>query len=104
MKVGATLREVGFDSRPRSVLDIPVCALDLGPWLRDAQINHDQNLRLEYLAGFTLDEQLNNPIYRSLIAYRKFPNGVFVGSPQVREALTKLMVPPTGIRERRIGG
>jgi len=103
-RVAQSLREIGFPTALDLCAGYSGRALDLGPWLRDAEINHDQNLRLEYLAGFTLNDQLNNPIYRTLISYRRFPNGLFTGSPQVREALTKLMVPQPGIRERRVGG
>jgi hypothetical protein len=95
-RVAKSLREVGYNSAIELCAGYSGCARDLAAWLQDAQINHDQDLRLEYLAGFTLNLQANNPIYQTLIGYRRFPDGLFVSSPQTKEALTKLMFQPIG--------
>ena len=95
-RVAKSLREVGYNSAIELCAGYSGCARDLAAWLQDAQINHDQDLRLEYLAGFTLNLQANNPIYQTLIGYRRFPDGLFVSSPQTKEALTKLMFQPVG--------
>ena len=54
---------------------------DLEPWLRDAEINRDRNLRLQYLAGLALDRQDAYGIYGSIIGYREYPNDLFQVSP-----------------------
>ncbi len=56
---------------------------DLAPWLRDAQINRDNNLRLQYLAGLNLNEQQAADTYRAMTSYRPSPR---VCSPENRPA------------------
>ena len=55
---------------------------DLQDWLRDAQINTDRNLRLQYLAGMGLNAQQGAAIYNSIVSYRKFPEDLFLASPE----------------------
>lgn len=66
-------------------------AQDLRPWLRDAAVNTDRNLRLQYLAGEGLNENRADAIYRRITAGAAFPEGLFTGSPallvQLREKL-----------------
>ena len=54
-------------------------ASDLAPWLKDAQINRDRNLRLQYLAGLELNKQHGNYIHAEMMNYRRFPEDFFVG-------------------------
>jgi spermidine synthase len=62
----------------------------LRPWLADAEINHDRNLRLQFLAGLGLNEYDQADIYSQILQYRRYPEGLFVGSPdklmQIRAA------------------
>lgn len=102
-RVAQSLKEVGFHSAIELCAGYSGRASDLTSWLQDAQINHDRNLRLEYLAGFTLNEQSNNPIYHTLLAYRKFPGNLFLSTPQEMEELTKLMFPSSN-RSKGNGG
>lgn len=90
-RVAKSLEEIGFHSALELFAEYSGRAQDLAPWLSDAQINHDQDLRLQYLAGFTLNQQSGNSIYSDLLAYRKFPGKFFVGSPQTKESLMLLM-------------
>ena len=57
-------------------------ACDLAPWLKDAQINNDRNLRLQYLAGLGLNKDLSASIYDNM-RYSKFPERIFSGSRPV---------------------
>ena len=93
-RVAQSLQEIGFASALDLFAGYSGRACDLAPWLQDAQINHDRDLRLEYLAGFTLNQQAGNAIYHDLLAYRKFPRGLFVGSPQMTAALKTLISRP----------
>jgi spermidine synthase len=56
----------------------------LQPWLADAEINYDRNLRLQYLAGLWLNSYMGADILSgpqdSILKYYKFPNDIFVGS------------------------
>lgn len=71
-------------------------ASDLDGWLADAQINHDLDLRLQYLAGLGLNLHAGDEIYRDMVSYRSFPTDLFVGSDST---LDKLKAAMEGIRE-----
>jgi len=64
---------------------------DLEPWFRDAQINRDRNLRLQYLAGLGLDLYQQDAIYREIVKFRRFPAGMFTGSPDRLKSLQAKM-------------
>jgi len=78
--VADSLEAVGFHNALELFATYAGRGDDLGPWLKDAQINHDQNLRLQYLAGLDLNLYLNGPIYEGMAAFRKFPDSLFAGS------------------------
>ena len=58
---------------------------DLAEWLEDAEINHEQSLRLQYLAGFSVERYEELEIYRSIAAYRRYPEDLFIAPPGIRE-------------------
>jgi len=85
--VAQSLNQVGFKSALDLFATFAGQARDLAPWLKGAQINRDRNLRLQYLAGFGLNLYLSESIYDDMLHYRKFPNDLFTGSDETREAL-----------------
>ena len=69
---------------------------DLKPWLADAQINTDRNLRLEYLAGMANNVYDAN-IYADMLMFRTFPEEMFSGaSPEWMDRLRRVMAQPPG--------
>lgn len=64
---------------------------DLKPWLKDAEINRDRNLRLQYLAGMGLNSYQSERIFDDLLEYCTFPDDLFVGS-ELRRRMLRLMV------------
>ena len=62
---------------------------DLEPWLRNAEINRDRGLRLQYLAGLALDLQASYDIYGSIVFYRRYPRDLFQVSPLDEAALLR---------------
>ena len=60
---------------------------DLGQWSAGADINRDSNLRLQYLAGWGINSQLADVIYRDMLRFRKPPTDLFTGSPQLVDAI-----------------
>ena len=72
-----SLGEVGLGSTLDLLRTYAGRASDLEPWLRDAEINRDRNLRLQYLAGLSLDRQDASGIYRSILRYRRYPPEIF---------------------------
>jgi spermidine synthase len=92
-QVAQSLREVGFNSAVDLFSTYAGNAKDLEPWLKDAQINHDRNLRLQYLAGMGLNLYQSDRIYADMLPYSRYPEGMFTGSPaliqQLREAMAR---------------
>jgi spermidine synthase len=55
--------------------------------MKDAAINRDINLRLQYLAGLGVNLRQGDMIYRNMLAYRRAPSGLFVGSEALKASL-----------------
>jgi spermidine synthase len=66
---------------------------DLGEWLRNVPLNRDRNLRMQYLAGLGLNLDDAAAIYGGLLAYRRFPEDLFVSAEgrvdSLREAIRR---------------
>ena len=62
-------------------------AADLQPWMKNAQINHDNNLRLAYLAGKALNNDDATLILNHILAYRKYPGEILKATPTQRAFL-----------------
>jgi spermidine synthase len=60
---------------------------DLDPWMRDAIINRDRNLRLQYLAGLGLNLYQSGAIYADMLRYARYPDDLFVGAPSTLDSL-----------------
>jgi spermidine synthase len=69
-------------------------ASDLKPWLRGAVINRDRNLRLQFLAGMAVNNYLEGIIYDEMLAYRRFPDNLMVGSEAALQTLRRKIRPP----------
>ena len=81
------MQGVGYNSAADLLATYAVRASDLRGWLRNAQINRDRNLRLQYLAGFGLNQYLAPLIYDQMLTRSKFPEDIFEGSPERLDAL-----------------
>jgi spermidine synthase len=90
-RVAMSLAQAGF---PR-VLDLLATyaagAGDLTPWLEDAIVNRDKNLRLMYLAGLGLNRYIAEDIYDELLRFKRFPDELFTGSTARLEMLRQIM-------------
>ena len=80
-EVAESLGEVGFYSAAQLLSTFAAKRPEIDPWLEDAQLNRDRNLRLEFLAGMGLNHYEADEIYRDMARYRTYPEGIFVGSP-----------------------
>jgi spermidine synthase len=69
---------------------------DLAPWLKDAAINRDRNLRLQYLAGLGLNLYQSEAIYADMLAYSRFPDNLFVGSESTKASLRQAIMRAQG--------
>jgi spermidine synthase len=89
--VRQSLREVGFHSGFSLLATYAGQAVDLQPWLKHAVVNHDRDLRLEYLAGLSLSHYEQERIYSEILMYRKISEGVFAGRRAQQDMLWQLI-------------
>src|SRR4029079_9656036 len=85
--VDESLYQVGFNSGLDLLATFAGSAGDLAPWLKDAEINRDRNLRLQYLAGFAAHDYREITIFNEMLEYRKYPGRAFVASEDKEKAL-----------------
>jgi spermidine synthase len=76
--VAGALKPVGLDHAEDILRTYGGRASDLKEWTRNAQINHDANLRLQYLAGRALNNYLAGQIQSEILKYRRYPDDMFV--------------------------
>ncbi len=87
-QVRLSLSQIGMNSAVDLFSTYAGTAAELQPWLKDASINRDRNLRLQYLAGLGLNLYQSESIYASMLAYASgYPNGLFVASDATTNAL-----------------
>jgi spermidine synthase len=89
--VAQSLREVGFGGALELFATYGGRASDLQGWLKEAEINRDGNLRLQYLAGMGVNTHLSGWIYRQMLSQRRFPDDLFTGSAGRKQALRRLL-------------
>ncbi len=89
--VKKSLGEIGINSALELFANYAGRASDMKGYTADAQINHDRDLRLQYLAGLGLNLYQSDAIYRDILRYKQFPEGLFSGSEatmtQLRNAI-----------------
>jgi spermidine synthase len=78
--VAQSLRQIGINSAVDLFATYAGRRPDLDPWMKDAVINRDRNLRLQYLAGMGLNLYENGVIYDDILNHRRFPADMFTGS------------------------
>src|SRR5690606_31314911 len=86
-----SLQYVGIDSAVDLFSNYTASAKDLQPWLADAQINSDMNLRLQYLAGMGVNFQNAPFIMQQIAQYQEYPEDFFEGSEGTIARLRRLL-------------
>ena len=86
-RVKESLREISIYSAVDLFANYAGRASDMKAYLADAQINRDRDLRLQYLAGLGLNLYQSGPIYAEILRHKKWPEGLFSGSPETMEKL-----------------
>ena len=85
--VKQSLSEVGLFSAVDLFSTFAGRGPDLKGWTKDAIINRDRNLKLQYLAGLGLNLYQSDRIYSDMLTHAKYPEGLFSGSDQTLQAL-----------------
>ena len=91
LRVTESLSEVGFASPLDLLATYAGSGPQLAPWLADAEINRDRNLRLQYLAGMGNNSYEGGPIYSEMLSFRQFPEAMITGSEPGRSMLRQAM-------------
>jgi spermidine synthase len=98
-----SLADVGFSTtegmQPMSDRDVALHLFatfagqssNLTEWTKNAQINTDRNLRLQYLAGMHFNSFVSTKILQNILTYYRFPDNVFTGSSERIERLKEEM-------------
>jgi spermidine synthase len=83
-----SLRQIGMSSAVDLFSTYAGRKPDLASWLRDATINRDRNLRLQYLAGLGLNLYQADAIYADMLRnVSTMPDDLFVASDATRQRL-----------------
>jgi spermidine synthase len=90
-EVRRSLQYIGFASALDLYGSFAGRATEMGDYLRDAPINYDRNLRLQYLAGLGLNQRAAASIYSDITRSRRYPEGLFVGSQSDLDRLRTLV-------------
>jgi spermidine synthase len=93
-RVRQSLKDAGFRSAFALLSTYGGQASELRAWLKDAPINRDRDLRLEYLAGLGLNHNQQEQVYSEMLSYRKFPEALFAGREAQQKALWELIERP----------
>ncbi len=90
-RTSQSLAEVGMNSPVDLFATYAGRKSDLTEWLRDAEINLDRNLRMQYLAGIGLNLDDSAAIYADMLTHRRFPEDLFVSAEGRVDALRKMV-------------
>lgn len=89
-----SMREIDFPNATSMYATYLGDEASMRNWLKGAQINTDKDLRLMYLAGWGINAEMADPLYRKILAMRKQPRAIFSGSPGALGALYNKMQTP----------
>jgi spermidine synthase len=89
--VSKSLSEIQFHSAVDLLTTYVGRAQDLAPMLTGTPINDDLNMRLQYLAGMGLNSVTAPQVYAKILAYRRFPEDLLVGSGDGVNTLRELI-------------
>ena len=87
MPVAQSLSEIGMFSAVDLFSTYAGRGPDMTGWMKDAAINRDRNLRLQYLAGLGLNLYQSDRIYSDMLTYSRYPDGLFTGSDATLQQL-----------------
>jgi spermidine synthase len=88
-RVKQSLEEIGFDSVHKLLATYAGQAQHMQEWVKNAQINTDRNLRLQYLAGLLLNTIMGKELLREILQQYQFPENIFTGSDAHLQALKR---------------
>ena len=97
--VAQSLRDVGINSAIDLFSTYAGGSTDMGPWVKDADLNTDADLRLQYIGGWGINSQMEDYLYLQMMHYRQIPQDLFSGSPQTLQAIEEALMSVPGARQ-----
>ena len=94
--VARSLGDIGLFSAIDLFANYAGTSTDLAPWLKDAAINRDRNLRLQYLAGMGHNLYQSEAIYADMLQYSRYPDDLFIGSDALKRSLRTAILKQQG--------
>jgi spermidine synthase len=79
--VRESLHDIGIESIGDLFSTFTGTSADLNRWVGESPLNTDADLRLSYLAGWGINSDLADYLYRQMLRYRR-PPAFFTGSPE----------------------
>jgi len=89
--IAQSLAEIGMHNVVDLFANFAGNKQQLQPWLADATINRDRNLKLQYLAGLGVHLYQSDVIYAGMLRYAGYPQGTFTGSEAMLAQLQQSM-------------
>jgi len=89
--VAQSLREIGVNSATELFATYAGQRSDLGPWVAGAELNRDNDLKLQYLGGWGINSAMEDYLYRQMMSYRQPPSNIFTGSPERLTGLVRAL-------------
>jgi spermidine synthase len=77
-----SMRDVGFNSIAELLGTYGGDARRMAKWSEGAEINTDRNMRLQYLAGLSLNSYKEQELLDGILKYYEFPTDIFSGSEE----------------------
>ncbi len=84
--VRESLHDIGIDSMGDLFSTFTGTSADLNRWVGESPLNTDADLRLSYLAGWGINSELADYLYRQMLKYRRPPQ-FFTGTPEHMSAV-----------------
>ena len=88
-QVAESLRDIGVESPVELLSTFAGQKSDLSPWYQGAELNRDKDLRLQYLAGWGINSNLEAQLYRDIMSHVRRPTDLFDGSPELVSPLMR---------------
>ena len=88
LAVRRSLRDAGFPTLSDLLGTYAGNAIDLKEWCHGAAINTDRNLRLQYLAGWSVNSFVSTRILDEIVSYRRYPVSLFGAGDENRRRIT----------------
>jgi spermidine synthase len=87
VSVVQSLQEINFASPLDLLATYGGQKVDFDSWLAGSEINRDNNLRLQYLAGWGINSDMAHRIYAEMVKYRRPPANLFTGTGPLFQTL-----------------